>query len=188
MTATSSASRVSAICGGERPAIAQEGFAGAARELLDASEQRRRGPRGAKRLDRRAGCGKRIERNIDAVEIAIVLAAILQVIDDLQRRAQHVVTGPARGFRHERRARSARPAWRNSGNSQSDRPSPRSAAWSRPCRNAVSRSWRVARCEMAFGKLHCAAQRLPVRRRCGRVRVASKTSRSCELFVGGNVG
>ena len=84
----------------------------------------RRAPR------RRAGRRERIERNIDAVEIAVVLAAILQVIDDLQRRAERVV-GAARwrGSRHAHRARSGRPASPNSGNSRSGRPNRGSAAW-----------------------------------------------------------
>ena len=39
---------------------------------------------------------KRVERNIDAIEIAIILPAILQVIDDLQRRAKRIVGRPGR--------------------------------------------------------------------------------------------
>ncbi len=39
---------------------------------------------------------KRVQRNVDAVEIAIVLAAVLQMIDDLQRRAQRIVGRPDR--------------------------------------------------------------------------------------------
>ena len=35
-------------------------------------------------------------REIDAVEIAVVLAAVLQMIDDLQRRAERVIRGPGR--------------------------------------------------------------------------------------------
>jgi hypothetical protein len=61
---------------------------------LDASEQRRRGPRGAERFDARTGFGEGIERDIDAIEIAIILGAILQVIDDLQGGAERVVGRP----------------------------------------------------------------------------------------------
>ena len=72
---------------------------------------------------------------------AVVLRAVLQVVDDLQRRAQRVVGRPgARGSRRARRARSARPASPNSCNSPSGRPSRHSAAWSTSMRKAVSRS------------------------------------------------
>ena len=40
--------------------------------------------------------GKHILRNINAIEIAIVGAAVLQMIDDLERRAQRVRGGPGR--------------------------------------------------------------------------------------------
>ena len=39
---------------------------------------------------------KRVERNIHAVEIAVIGATVLKVIDDLQRRAQGVGRGPGR--------------------------------------------------------------------------------------------
>ncbi len=57
-------------------------------------------------IGRRSRCGQRrhirsmprhcILRDIDAVEIAIIFAAILRVIDDLQSRAKRVVRGPCR--------------------------------------------------------------------------------------------
>ena len=47
-----------------------------------------------KHVDARAMRGERVRRQIDAVEIAIVLRAILKVIDDLQRRAERVIGRP----------------------------------------------------------------------------------------------
>ena len=58
-------------------------------------QQRRRSLRRVERFDRRAAGGERILRNVDAVEIAVVLLAILQMIDDLQCGAQRVVGRPA---------------------------------------------------------------------------------------------
>src|SRR5262245_9755090 len=64
----------------ERPALMQEAL-GAVRERMDTDQQRRRSSIGAKHLHCGAGRGKRIERDVDAIEIAVVLAAILQVVD-----------------------------------------------------------------------------------------------------------
>ena len=58
-------------------------------------QQRRRCLRRVERFDRRAASGERILRNVDPVEIAVVLPAVLQVIDDLQRGAQRVIGRPA---------------------------------------------------------------------------------------------
>ena len=58
-------------------------------------QQRRRCLRRVERLDRGAGGGERVLRNVDTVEIAIVLPAILQMIDDLQGGAQRVIGRPA---------------------------------------------------------------------------------------------
>ena len=55
-----------------------------------AGDARRR----AKLLDAGARRRKRIERDIDAVEVAEVLAAVLQVIDDLQCGAERIVRRP----------------------------------------------------------------------------------------------
>lgn len=41
-----------------------------------------------------AGGAEHVKRNIDPIEIAIIVAAVLQVVDDLQGRAQRVVRGP----------------------------------------------------------------------------------------------
>ena len=82
--------------GRERAAVGQKRIAGTARELLDASQQCRRRAFGAERIDGRAGFGECVERNVDAIEVAIILPAILQVIDDLQRRAQRIVGRPQR--------------------------------------------------------------------------------------------
>ena len=57
-------------------------------------EQRRRSARRTERFDGRAAGRKRIERNIDPVQIEVVGLAILQMIDDLQRRAQRIVGRP----------------------------------------------------------------------------------------------
>src|SRR5687768_9590264 len=62
--------------GGERSTLAQQ-IARAARELADRAQQRRRRAIGAEGFDRGAAIGERIERNVNAVEIAIVSAAIL---------------------------------------------------------------------------------------------------------------
>ena len=66
----------------------------ARREIVDAAEQLGRGARGAEIARRRARRRERIERNVDAIELAEILAAILQVIVDLQRGAQRVVRRP----------------------------------------------------------------------------------------------
>ena len=64
---------------------------------MQALQQRRRCPRLAERLDRGAGRRQRIARQIDAIEVAIVLAAILQMIVDLQAGAERVRRRPGRG-------------------------------------------------------------------------------------------
>ncbi len=64
------------------------------RELADDPEQRRRCVVSAERLHVGAGLLQSVERNVDAVERAIVLGAVLQVVDHLQRRTQCVVGGP----------------------------------------------------------------------------------------------
>ncbi len=134
MTATSRASRVSAIAAENGAAVAQQRLAGAAASLwMQASSagEARSAPSASTVAPASA---KRIERNVDAIELAIILAAILQVIDDLQRRAQRVVGRPGRAalamdVEHEASDRHGRIAC----NSRSDRPSRGSAAWSRPC-------------------------------------------------------
>ena len=67
---------------------------GAFGEAVQCREQRRRGLRLTERFDADAVRGEKIERDIDAVEIAVVGLAILQMIDDLQRRAQRIVGRP----------------------------------------------------------------------------------------------
>src|SRR4029078_9895620 len=64
------------------------------RKLVDAFKQARRRARCAQTTRRAAGLGKAIERNVDAIELAVILAAILQVIDDLQRRAEGIIGRP----------------------------------------------------------------------------------------------
>ena len=79
---------------GERLALAQQPFV-ARREIVDAAQQlAARRLAAPSSLRRRARGRERIERDIDAIEIAEILAAILQVIDDLQRGAQRIVRRP----------------------------------------------------------------------------------------------
>ena len=80
---------------GKAVALAKQAL-GARGELVQAIEQSGRSALGAELLDARAACGERVLRNIDAVEIAIVLLAVLQMIDDLQRGAQRIVCRPDR--------------------------------------------------------------------------------------------
>ena len=70
--------------GGKRFALAQK-RAGAPRKSTDTCEQAGRCPLATQLGHTGASIGKDVERNIDAVEIAVILSAILQVIDDLQR-------------------------------------------------------------------------------------------------------
>ena len=70
--------------------------AGAVGKPMQAGQQLRRRARRFQRLDAGA-CGlERIERDIDPVERPVILHAILQVIDDLQHRADIVGRGPGR--------------------------------------------------------------------------------------------
>ena len=82
--------------GAERFAFIEQGF-GPHRERLQALQQRRRRLRLAQHLDRCAACGQRIARQVDAVEIFVILGAVLQMVVDLQARAQRVRRGPGRG-------------------------------------------------------------------------------------------
>ena len=132
MTATSMARRKSAMRGENGAALVQQ-RPGAQREIAQAFAQRRRALAAPRSSTAARLAAKRIERHIDAIEVAVVGAAILQVIDDLQRRAQRVVGGPDRAILAMHVAtRSARPAWPSSCNSSSGRPSRGSAAWSHP--------------------------------------------------------
>src|SRR5215813_14526254 len=79
--------------GGKRFAVAQQ-RAGARRKLVDASEQARGRLACAQLFHARAGFGKSVEGNVDAVELTVILSTILQVIDDLQRRAERIIGGP----------------------------------------------------------------------------------------------
>ena len=82
--------------GGERSAFVEQ-RCGPHRQRLQALQQRRRRLRLSEHLDRRARRCERIARQIDAVEIAIILGAILQMIVDLQAGAQRIGCGPGRG-------------------------------------------------------------------------------------------
>ena len=95
MTATSRPSRVSAI------AAAKPSLSLSSRSVRSASRCRQSSSAGdararAELFDARPARGERVLRNIDAVEIAIVVLAVLQMIDDLQRGAQRVVGRPDR--------------------------------------------------------------------------------------------
>ena len=106
-----------------------EKFPGLGGKRLEARPQLRRGLAPCQRLDADAVSGKLIERDVDAVERPIVVGAVLQMVDDLQCRAQGIRRRPSRSGPHRaRRARSARRAWRSSGNTASARPSRDSAA------------------------------------------------------------
>ncbi len=70
----------------ERRAATHE-FARLAGKLVNRAAQGLRRLWRIQHLDRRSMAAKRIERQIDAVQAPIVLSAVLQVIDDLQRRA-----------------------------------------------------------------------------------------------------
>jgi len=70
--------------------LVERGSVGALRKAMQACEQLRASTRIAQRLDVGAGSRERIEWYIDAIEVAVVLLAILQVIDDLQNGA-HVI-------------------------------------------------------------------------------------------------
>ena len=62
----------------------------------DASQQCRRGARLRQRLRPGPRRGKGIARDIDPVEIAVVLGAVLQMVDHLKRGAERVIGGPDR--------------------------------------------------------------------------------------------
>ena len=68
--------------GGKRLAVAQQ-RAGARRQLVDALEQARGRTTSAEFVHARAGLGEGVKGNVDAVELTVILSAILQVIDDL---------------------------------------------------------------------------------------------------------
>ena len=74
----------------EQPARSLRGFG-------DRGAQPRRGPVAAKLPDPRAMSGDGVGGQVDAVDLAEVLAAVLEVVDHLQRGAQRVVGGPGRG-------------------------------------------------------------------------------------------
>ena len=98
------------------------------------------------RLDPDPCCREIVDRQIDPIERAVVVGAILQVVEHLQRRAQRIRRrARSRGFRHAGRAAGARPARPNSGNTPSDRPSRDSAAWSRRAEKRAARRGSAAR-------------------------------------------
>jgi hypothetical protein len=63
-------------------------------ELVDAGKQCGRGTLGVQFFDRAAGSGQGIERNVHAIELAVGAGTILQMIDNLQRRAKRIVGRP----------------------------------------------------------------------------------------------
>ena len=69
---------------------------GAPGQVRDHLLQRRRGAIRAQGLDRNARRVQGVPRHIDPVDLVVVLAAVLQVVDHLQRRAQGVIGRPGR--------------------------------------------------------------------------------------------
>src|SRR5215471_9927663 len=69
-------------------------LAGAVGEAPQAMAQGRRSRSFTERFDPNAVEGKRVQWNIDAIKVAVVRLAILQMIDDLQRCAQRIVGRP----------------------------------------------------------------------------------------------
>ena len=96
MTDTSRLSPRSSICP-ENPRFLQQVVEPAA-NVVEAGAQLRRGRGRLQVLDARAARLEHIERQIDAVEIAVVGGAVLHMIDDLQRRAERVVGWPGRAI------------------------------------------------------------------------------------------
>src|SRR5665647_580385 len=68
---------------------------GALRQPCEAASQLRRRLGRTERLDAEAVSGEGVKRNIDTVQIAVVGGAVLQVVDNLQRRADGVGREPS---------------------------------------------------------------------------------------------
>ena len=66
----------------------------AARKLVQTRQELRGRRRGRKRFGQRAIRRQAILRDVDAIEVAIVLSAIRQVIDDLQHRTKRIGRRP----------------------------------------------------------------------------------------------
>ena len=79
---------------GPRDGRAAHGVVAPAPRSRAAAPARRRRSASASTLG--AGGGQRVQRQVDPVELAVVLAAVLQVVDHLQRRAEGVVGRPGR--------------------------------------------------------------------------------------------
>src|SRR5208283_3243637 len=77
----------------QRVALLQKGCGAPGQPGYAAAQFRRRLGR-TERLDAKAARGEGIKRDIDAVEVTVVGCAILQVVDDLQRRADGIGRGP----------------------------------------------------------------------------------------------
>jgi hypothetical protein len=80
----------------QRFAFIEQGFV-ANRERMQAIEERRRCACLSERLNAGARCGKRVARQIDAIKIPVVLAAILEMIVDLKTGTERVRSGPGGG-------------------------------------------------------------------------------------------
>jgi hypothetical protein len=81
--------------GAERLALIEQRL-GPHRQRMQALQQRRRGPLLPELLHRGSGRRQRIARQIDPIEVAKILAAVLKVIVDLQAGAQRVRGRPGR--------------------------------------------------------------------------------------------
>jgi hypothetical protein len=66
-------------------------------QRMEALQKLRRGCVGSEHLNCRTGRLQGVARQVDAIDLAKILAAILQVIVDLQRRAERVIGRPGRG-------------------------------------------------------------------------------------------
>ena len=82
--------------GADQPIALTEQFRCANREFGDAGAQARRRRLRSQRFDGGPVAGQDIQRQVDPVEIAIIRAAVLEVVDDLQRRADRIGSRPCR--------------------------------------------------------------------------------------------
>ena len=94
MTADSQRSPRAATPGG-RSRRGRDQRLGVVEQPVEHAAQRRAGGRRGERLDRAAGRREIVQRDIDAVEIAVIVGAVLQMVQHLQRGAQRVRSRPS---------------------------------------------------------------------------------------------
>src|SRR5256885_1116965 len=78
---------------GERSRLVEQ-RCGTSRKGFDYLAQGRRGHASGERFDARSLRGQGVDWNIDTIEFAVVLGAVLQMVDHLQRGAERVIGGP----------------------------------------------------------------------------------------------